>query len=76
MLRASRAWLLTAGLSVVYLIVAPPSADLAAQQYRTDLAKAVPLCGWHHRRIHDPAYRHSVTTAPTGAKSVTFHLRT
>ena len=43
---------------------------------RTDLAKAVPLCGWHHRRIHDPAYRHSVTTAPTGAKSVTFHLRT
>ena len=43
---------------------------------RTDLAQAVPLCGWHHRRIHDPAYRHSVTTAPTGAKSVTFHLRT
>jgi hypothetical protein len=24
----------------------------------TDLAKAVPLCGFHHRRIHDPAYEH------------------
>ncbi|MFZ2503635.1 MAG: DUF222 domain-containing protein [Nocardioides sp.] len=24
----------------------------------TDLADAVPLCGWHHRRIHDPGYTH------------------
>lgn len=24
----------------------------------TDLANAVPLCGWHHRRVHDPHYEH------------------
>lgn len=24
----------------------------------TDLANAVPLCGWHHRRVHDPQYEH------------------
>jgi hypothetical protein len=22
----------------------------------TDLANALPLCGWHHRRVHDPAF--------------------
>lgn len=26
---------------------------------RTDLADAVPLCHWHHRRIHDHRFRHS-----------------
>jgi len=24
----------------------------------TDLANAAPLCGWHHRRVHDPHYQH------------------
>ena len=24
----------------------------------TDLANAVPLCGYHHRRVHDPQYEH------------------
>ena len=24
----------------------------------TDLANAAPLCGWHHRRIHDAKYEH------------------
>jgi hypothetical protein len=24
----------------------------------TDLANAVPLCGWHHRRVHDAHYEH------------------
>ena len=24
----------------------------------TDLANAAPLCGWHHRRVHDPQYEH------------------
>ena len=24
----------------------------------TDLANAIPLCWFHHRRIHDPAYEH------------------
>ena len=31
---------------------------------RTDLENALPLCGWHHRRAHDPRYQH--TTLPTG----------
>lgn len=39
---------------------------------RTDLAHAVPLCGFHHRRVHDRAYDHR--HRPDG--SVTFHRRT
>ena len=27
---------------------------------RTDLANALPLCHWHHRRIHDHHYRHEL----------------
>ena len=38
---------------------------------RTDLDKAEPLCGFHHHRIHDPAYTHR--RHPNG--SITFHLR-
>ena len=38
---------------------------------RTDLDKAEPLCGFHHHRIHDPAYLHR--RHPDG--SITFHLR-
>jgi hypothetical protein len=30
----------------------------------TDLANAVPLCGWHHRRAHDS--RFDLTHLPTG----------
>ena len=37
----------------------------------TDLADAVPLCWFHHRRIHDPALEHRYR--PDG--SVTFHRR-
>lgn len=68
MLRASRAWLLTAGLSIVYLVVAPPSADLAAQQYRTDLAKRAGLTLWDNAWYgghHMPGY--SVLFPPLGA---------
>ena len=39
---------------------------------RTDLAKAEPLCGFHHHRIHDPAYLHR--RHPNG--TITFHRRT
>ncbi|WP_336922967.1 HNH endonuclease signature motif containing protein [Aquipuribacter sp. SD81] len=42
----------------------------------TDLAKAVPLCGHHHRRVHDPTYQHSITTDRTGRKQVTYTRRT
>jgi hypothetical protein len=38
---------------------------------RTDLADAMPLCGFHHRRIHDRGYHHRC-----GAGGVTFHRRT
>jgi hypothetical protein len=41
----------------------------------TDLDLAVPLCGWHHRRVHDPTYRHTVETDRGGRKTVTFHRR-
>lgn len=36
----------------------------------TDLENAVPLCGFHHRRIHDPAYLHEFS--PDGVR---FRLR-
>ena len=43
-----------------------------SQGGRTDLTKAEPLCGFHHHRIHDPAYLHR--RHPDG--SITFHRRT
>jgi hypothetical protein len=42
----------------------------------TDLDRAVPLCGHHHRRAHDPRYRHTVSTDARGVKSLTFTRRT
>ncbi len=39
---------------------------------RTDLADALPLCGFHHRRIHDPAYAHQERPGPNGLPVVTF----
>jgi hypothetical protein len=41
----------------------------------TDLALAVPLCGHHHRRAHDPRYWHRVDTDAQGKKSVLYALR-
>lgn len=43
---------------------------------RTDLDLAVPLCGYHHKRIHDPGYHHRVFREGTGRKRVTFVKRT
>jgi hypothetical protein len=42
---------------------------------RTDLALAVPLCGHHHRRAHDPRYWHRVDTDAQGKKSVLYSRR-
>ncbi len=43
----------------------------------TDLDKAIPLCGFHHRKMHDPAYQHDITrNGPAhGPKTVHFRLR-
>ncbi|MGH3510619.1 MAG: DUF222 domain-containing protein, partial [Nocardioidaceae bacterium] len=38
----------------------------------TDLANAVPVCNFHHQRLHDPAYKHR--RQPDG--SLSFHRRT
>lgn len=42
---------------------------------RTDLRDAVPLCGWHHRRIHDPSYVHRTSRGADQRAQVTFHAR-
>ncbi|NLG56216.1 MAG: HNH endonuclease, partial [Rhodococcus sp.] len=42
---------------------------------RTDLELAVPLCGFHHRRMHDPKYITKITTV-AGKKTVTYTRRT
>jgi hypothetical protein len=39
----------------------------------TDLDLAIPLCGYHHRLIHDPHQRHHITTDSRGAKTVHLH---
>jgi hypothetical protein len=41
----------------------------------TDLDLAVPLCGHHHRRAHDPRYWHRVDTDSRGKKSVVYTRR-
>ncbi|MBK8758140.1 MAG: DUF222 domain-containing protein [Actinomycetales bacterium] len=50
----------------------------------TDLDQAIPLCGYHHRLIHNPHHRHHTTTDnpdnpggldTRGAKTVHFHER-
>ena len=42
----------------------------------TNLDLAVPLCGFHHRRVHDPGFHHHITRDPDGRKHVTIHRRT
>lgn len=42
-----------------------------SQGGRTDLADAVPLCHFHHQRIHDRDYTHR-----DGLRGITFHRRT
>jgi hypothetical protein len=48
--------------------------DPWAQGGRTDLHLAVPLCGWHHRRVHDAKYRFAIDEID-GRKVVTFRRR-
>ena len=39
---------------------------------QTNLDKAVPLCGWHHRRAHDAQVTTRIHTGPDGRKTVSF----
>ena len=47
----------------------------------TDLDRAIPLCGYHHRTMHDPGYHHEITREARahgngpGAKTVHFQRR-
>ena len=53
------AWLLAALLAAIYLIVDPPSADLAAQTYRTGLFEHAGFVVWDngwYAGHHNPAY--------------------
>jgi hypothetical protein len=56
-------WLLAALGAAVYLVVAPPSADLAAQEYRADLGLVIWNNGWYAGH-HTPGY--SVLFPPLG----------
>ncbi|HHU11320.1 MAG TPA: DUF222 domain-containing protein [Intrasporangiaceae bacterium] len=42
---------------------------------RTDLDRAVPLCGYHHRLIHDSRVPHRITSGDAGRKTVLFGAR-
>lgn len=42
----------------------------------TDLAHAIPLCGAHHRMVHDPAFAHEVAHVEGALKEVRFTMRT
>jgi len=62
------AWLLTAGIALLYLLLAPASSDLAAAGYRSELFSRVGLTlwdnGWYGGH-HLPAY--SLLAPPLGA---------
>lgn len=42
---------------------------------RTDLDRAVPLCGFHHRRVHDPRYAAQIHTDESGRKVLRLRQR-
>ena len=42
---------------------------------QTDLDVAVPLCGYHHRRMHDPGFVTRVSTDDAGVKTVRLRQR-
>jgi hypothetical protein len=66
--RATNAWLLTTVLGIAYWIVSPPSADLAAQEYRVDLAKRSGFVLWDNAWYaghHIPGY--SILFPPLGS---------
>jgi len=62
------AWLLTAGLALLYLLLAPTTSDLAAAAYRSDLFSRVGFTLWDNSWYgghHLPAY--SLLAPPLGA---------
>ncbi|GAA4408743.1 hypothetical protein GCM10023168_26560 [Fodinibacter luteus] len=49
--------------------------DPWAKGGRTDLHLAVPLCGFHHRRAHDPRYEATIRTGSDCRKSLVLRRR-
>lgn len=43
---------------------------------RTDLNQAIPLCWFHHRKVHDIGYLNTITGKPDGTLRVAFRRRT
>ncbi len=67
-LRRAPAWVVAAVVAVLYLLVAPPSADLAAQTYRVELFRQVGFSPWDNGWYgghHVPGY--SLLFPPLGA---------
>ncbi|MBL8931488.1 MAG: HNH endonuclease, partial [Kineosporiaceae bacterium] len=42
----------------------------------TDLSNAVPACAFHHHKLDDPAYEHTVLTDAHGRHTITLRRRT
>ena len=43
---------------------------------RTDLAGGVPACAYHHHRLDDPRYEHTVVADARGKKTIFLRRRT
>ncbi len=50
--------------------------DLWSRGGTTNLRDAIPLCGFHHRRIHDPDFDHRETRDTNNLPVIIFHRRT
>ena len=64
--RAIPAWAPAGVVAAVYLVLAPPSADLAAQYYRADLGLVLWDNGWyggHHMPGYSLLFRRSLTSS-------------
>ncbi len=42
----------------------------------TNLANAVPVCSFHHHRLDDPDFNHTITADHRGSKTIHLHRRT
>ena len=74
--RPAHAWLFTAACALAYVLLAPPSADLAAADYRSELFSHSGLTLWDNAWYgghHLPAYS---VLAPIGTKGAALEAET